>query len=215
MVPGPRRKFDPDPSELRRLYQTMSMRAIAEHFGVGETVVFHRIREHGIVLDGFEKGGHRKRTGRQFSEAHKLALRRSHAGNWTGEKNPNWRGGVDRENRRLRGSEDYQRWRIAALARAGNACEGCGVKNGTVCECCGTKIRLHVHHIESFSAVPERRFDPANSEVLCPRCHDSRHHGKSGELLETPTGVEMAPRAISSQAAHVSRKAQGRGRFND
>lgn len=185
---GAKRKFHIDPEELRQLYQTMSMRSIARQLGVGKTLIFKRIREYGIVLDGFEKGGHRKRRGKQFSEAHKEALRRSHAGNWTGEKNPNWRGGVDYGNRRLRNSEDYQRWRIAALQRAGSACEGCGVKNRQTCQCCGTQVRLHVHHVVSFSAVPERRFDPTNSEVLCPRCHAYRHHGKSGELLETPTG---------------------------
>ena len=95
---------------------------------------------------------------------------------------------------------DCPSWKIESKKRAGNRCEGCGVENGSMCECCGTKITLHCHHLKSFAKHPELRFDPENSEVLCPKCHYSRHNGKLGELLERPTGK------ISSQAPHVAER---------
>lgn len=91
-----------------------------------------------------------------------------------------------RERLRLRGSREYREWRAAALELRGGRCQDCGAQDGAVCECCGTRIKLHVHHVESFAKVPERRFDPTNSEVLCPKCHWSRHRCKPGEFGGTP-----------------------------
>lgn len=71
----------------------------------------------------------------------------------------------------LRQSSQYKAWRRAALKLHDNKCEKCGVVNRTVCKCCGTEIILHVHHIKPFSSYKEGRFDPANSSVLCPKCH--------------------------------------------
>jgi hypothetical protein len=45
---GPKRGFNPDPVELERLYQSMTMKRIAEYYGVGETAVWSRIKESGI-----------------------------------------------------------------------------------------------------------------------------------------------------------------------
>ena len=44
------------------------MRQIADTYGVGETVVWKRLKEFGIKLHDYEKGGHRLRPGRIFSE---------------------------------------------------------------------------------------------------------------------------------------------------
>jgi hypothetical protein len=183
---GGTKQFDPPRQELEILYQSKSMREIAKVFEVGETVVWKRLKEHGIVLRDFESGGHRLKPGRQFSKAHRKNLSKAHKGKWSGERNPHWRGGVHQVHLRLRGSGDYKMWKNEALELRGFKCQQCGVVQNNICECCGTRIRLHVHHIESFAAVPEKRFDPHNSEVLCPRCHHSRHHGKPGELRETP-----------------------------
>lgn len=173
---GPSRRFKPDAAELEALYQTMSMAQIAEHYGVGETVVFKRLKEHGISLNGFESGGHRKKTGKVFSDEHKENLSVAlTAYGLSGERNPRWKGGTTEENLRLRRTGAYVKWKKQALALADHKCQQCGAVGGTICDCCGTKVTLHVHHVEPFATHPERRFDPSNSEVLCPRCHRSRH----------------------------------------
>ena len=171
---GPARTFNPAKDVLNDLYQTMSMLEIAKLFGVGETVVFNRLKEYGIELE--QHKNHRLKTGRVFTEAHKLAISNAHKAKAAyGEKNPNWKGGLATESLRVRGSWQYREWKVNSLARAGNVCECCGVVDGKICECCGVKVKLHVHHIKSFSKFPESRFDPENSEVLCPRCHRERH----------------------------------------
>lgn len=70
------------------------MKEIAEHYGVGETVVFKRLKEHGIALDGIGPGGHRKVKGKPKSPEHIAAMRRGRLGKYVGEANPNWRGGA-------------------------------------------------------------------------------------------------------------------------
>jgi 5-methylcytosine-specific restriction endonuclease McrA len=101
-------------------------------------------------------------------------------GLYVGEKSGNWKGGATVKNLRARGGKEYRDWRAAALQLRGGRCQDCGAVDGHTCECCGTHVKLHVHHVFSFAKHPEKRFDPANSEVLCPKCHWSRHRGKIG-----------------------------------
>lgn len=68
------------------------MKDIAEHYGVGQTVVWSRIHEHGITLEGVGKGGHRKRTGSVLTEEHRKNIAKSYRPQ-SGSDNPNWRGG--------------------------------------------------------------------------------------------------------------------------
>jgi len=185
---GVSRQFDPPKEELERLYQELSMRDIAQRFGVGETVVWKRLTEHGIKLRDYEAGGHRLKPGRIFSKEHKRNLSKSQKGRWSGDKNPHWKGGRHFVHMQIRASGEYKQWKLEALELRGHKCQECGVAQNSVCECCGTRIRLHVHHVQAFAHFPESRFDPLNSEVLCPKCHLSRHHGKRGEFGETPTG---------------------------
>jgi len=175
---GGRRTFHPNEAELRALYQEKSMNQIAKMYDVGETVVWKRLKEFGIKLRDFEDGGHRKKPGRHFTKEHRDALSRAHEGRAVGEDHPRWKGGATAKLLRLRATGAYKRWKRDALELRGNACQECGVKNRSECECCGTRVRLHVHHVESFARNEARRFDPTNSEVLCPKCHHSRHFGK-------------------------------------
>ena len=176
MTHKPPRRFDPPKDVLQELYQTKSLREIADHFGVGETVVFNRIKEHGIELKDHKN--HRLKPGRQFSDEHKQNIRQSLITRAAyGEKNPNWKGGKTLEHLIARTNWQAREWKRLALERASYQCQQCGVKDGWMCECCGTKVRLHVHHVKSFAKYPELRYDPENSEVLCPKCHFKIHHG--------------------------------------
>lgn len=172
---GGRRAFNPSKEVLSDLYQQSSMRQIAEMFGVGETVVWKRLHEHGITLKDHENGGHRLKVGRVFSDEHRANIARSQKGK-TGALNINWKGGVTLENVKARLSPEAIAWKKAVLQRHGYSCQECGVKRHSLCKCCGTKVQLHVHHIKSFAKHPELRFDVENGEVLCPKCHTSRHH---------------------------------------
>ncbi len=177
---GPKRTFLIEREELERLYHEMPAKKIAEIHGVGETVVHKRIKEFGITLPGLENP---RRRPKKFTPEHLEAMRIAGAkrrDKWAGEKNPNWKGGLSAKNLRLRGSGAYKQWKAGSLARVNNQCQECGAARGSVCPCCGTKISLHVHHIYSFAQFPERRFDPENSQVLCAKCHHSRHTVRIG-----------------------------------
>lgn len=165
---GPKRSFNPPARELAKLYKTMSLAKIAEHYGVGETVVWKRVKEHGI------SGNHRL-TPKTFTPEHRVALSLVKRGRWSGDRNPNWKGGVRLQNLEARATGEYKQWRYAALVRAGFKCESCGKEQGSICKCCGDKLSLHVHHVQSFADHPELRFDPKNSEVLCSKCHWRSH----------------------------------------
>lgn len=174
-----KRSFDPPADELKGLYQEFTLREIARRYGVGQTVVFKRLKEHGIRVQGHEEKGHITKQ-REFTPEHLANLRgaaKARRGKYVGEKSPTWKGGASVKNLKLRQSGDYREWKRAALELRGGKCQSCGVEQGHVCDCCGTKVTLHVHHVESFARVPERRFDPTNSEVLCPRCHRKQHFG--------------------------------------
>lgn len=165
--------------ELRTLYQSMTMAQLAEYYGCGESTIHARIKKYGIKHDAYGELGHRHRP-REFSEQHRKRMSEARRGKYGAEANGNWKGGVSQVHLRLRASKDYQDWRKAALALRGNACQECGKVDGSVCGCCGTQVKLHVHHQFSFAKHPEKRFDPTNSEVLCPKCHHSRHKRKTG-----------------------------------
>lgn len=174
---GGRRSFDPPKNELERLYQSMSMKAISEHYGVGETVVFKRLKEHGIELK--EHKNHRLKPGRIFSEEHKRNISLSGKARAAyGPANPNWKGGLTEKNRVARTNWEAREWKKNSLLRAESKCEKCGVEEGHSCNCCGVRIKLHVHHIRSFAKFPAERYDPMNSEVLCPKCHHEEHDWK-------------------------------------
>lgn len=172
---GPKRTFNPTHDELDALYQTHSMAAIAALFGVGETVIWNRVKECGLV----RKDGRRKKY-KPRTRSHSLNISLAKRGKWSGEKNPNWKGGVHDKHLAVRRTGEYRQWKLEVLHRAGDCCQGCGAKRGAICECCGTKIILQVHHIKPFARHPELRFDVSNGAVLCPKCHHSRHHGKIG-----------------------------------
>lgn len=174
---GGRRAFDPPKAILDELYQTKSMADIAKHFGVGETVVFKRLKEHGITLK--QHINHRLKPGRVFTESHKAKIAEAaKAREARGSKNPNWKGGVSIEAFNARNSWQAKEWKKKSLARANNCCEKCGKVNNSMCECCGVVTRLHVHHIKSFARFPESRYDEQNSLVLCPKCHYIEHQMK-------------------------------------
>jgi hypothetical protein len=102
--------------------------------------------------------GNTNTVGRLLSEATRKKMSASAR---KGEASNFWKGGATEENKRLRMSSEFRRWREAVFARDDWTCRECGTRGG----------RLHPHHIKRFSEFPELRFDVDNGITLCVPCH--------------------------------------------
>ncbi len=95
------------------------------------------------------------------------------------EKNPNWKGGITPENRKIRAGIDFRLWREAIFARDNWTCQDCNKKG----------IYLHPHHIKPFAKYPELRMAIDNGITLCINCHEKIHWPKrandNAELLRS------------------------------
>lgn len=84
----------------------------------------------------------------------------------TGDKNPNWKGGISPINKRIRESSEYKLWRKVVFERDDYTCIWCGARNGE-----GKAVILHADHIKPFAFYPELRFAIDNGRTLCKDCH--------------------------------------------
>tara|TARA_Y100000310_G_C20081259_1_gene533945 strand:+ start:120 stop:500 length:381 start_codon:yes stop_codon:yes gene_type:complete len=107
---------------------------------------------------------------KRFSEKHRKNMgkvkkgksRPDMAKRWMGEKNPNWKGGISKENRyRHYYDAKYKKWRMAVFTRDNFTCQFCGIRG----------VYLTVHHIKSWAHYPELRLNINNGITLCEECH--------------------------------------------
>jgi 5-methylcytosine-specific restriction endonuclease McrA len=173
---GPRRSFMPNKDELAGLYEKMSMRDVAAHYGVSETVVFHRLRDYGVPI----RTRSESLTGKKKTLEHRLKMSRERIGKWVGPKNFNWKGGVSTQNKLARSKTAYFEWKNAVLKAANHRCQSCGIEHGSICGHCGHRVMLHAHHIKEFAKNHKLRYEPSNGKALCDRCHMSEHDQKIG-----------------------------------
>lgn len=82
----------------------------------------------------------------------------------TGDKNPNWRGGITEENLKIRSSSEYKEWRNNVLERDNN-----------ICQVCGDDKELEVHHLYSFHDNENLRLEKDNGISTCIFCHQLYH----------------------------------------
>jgi 5-methylcytosine-specific restriction endonuclease McrA len=73
----------------------------------------------------------------------------------------NWKGGITKENSRIRQSYEYVQWRRAVLKRDNYTCRICKKTGG----------KIEADHILPFSTHPEKRLDIDNGRTLCKPCH--------------------------------------------
>ena len=81
--------------------------------------------------------------------------------NQSGEKHPQWRGGVTPINEKIRRSLPYKAWRTTIFQRDDYTCQDCSKRGG----------KLHADHIKPFCNYPELRFEISNGRTLCDACH--------------------------------------------
>jgi hypothetical protein len=65
----------------------------------------------------------------------------------------------------IRHSADYRDWRNMVFVRDGYKCQICGINSNN----------LKAHHLDGFSAAPEKRFDVSNGVTLCDPHHIQFH----------------------------------------
>lgn len=140
--------------------QNKSCPEIAKEIGCGKNTINFWLNH--FCIRARQKGN---RKGVGFSDEWKKNLSLSHIGLLTGERNPNWKGGITPENSRIRHSVEYKEWRKKVFERDDYTCQCCGKRGGT----------LHAHHKQPFCSNKELRLDVENGITLCDKCHYKLH----------------------------------------
>ena len=124
---------------------------IAADFGLGDSTILYWLKKHGIRTRTIAEARQIKQWG-LHGEANGMHGR-------TGSTNPNWKGGgsPDRQS-------EYSRSDVRVFLKSIRDRDVC-------CVHCSASGKLHVHHIQSFTAVPALRYDAANCVSLCVICH--------------------------------------------
>lgn len=149
-------------SEISRRYLAgESSILIAGDLGTCHQAVLYRLGKMGIEI----RETREYLTGSPKSEAHKKALSQSRieSGCAKGDKNPNWKGGMQSDWEKLKNSANYKQWRKSVYERDGYACRGCGDDSGG---------NLHAHHILPKRDFPALTFSVSNGITLCESCHE-------------------------------------------
>ena len=82
---------------------------------------------------------------------------------WTGENNPNWKGGYTKYPHEHTKSAMYKSWRKLVFERDNYTCQLCSKKG----------VFLHPHHKVSYTHYPDVRYNVNNGITLCVFCHKS------------------------------------------
>jgi len=160
-------------ADLREKYlnQKKSLKNIATEYGCGETLIHKYVHRLGIPIR--PRSISLKGRIRTMEHCNNLSLRRK--GKLVGDKNPNWRGGVDKANYLSRRDAAFITWRRRVLRIKGATCGNCGKNLDDRCPCCNRKFDKHVHHIQEYADNQELRMSIDNAVVLCNLCHLNQH----------------------------------------
>jgi len=171
-------KLDHQKDEVIRDYSVgLSLQGIAFEYGVSVSAVYRLLKANKIQLrpQGVHKWNDERRQ--QHSQTLKGKPSPAKGKTWKlkhikksphtrGASNPQWRGGVTPEHRRIRASPEYKLWREAVFERDNWMCVLCGRRNKA-----GDKVVIHADHIKPFANFIELRFDVDNGRTLCRECH--------------------------------------------
>lgn len=99
-----------------------------------------------------------------------------HASWVKGERNHNWKGGINPINDTIRKSLEYKLFVDSVFARDGYTCQKTKIRGG----------KLHAHHILNFAQHPELRFAIDNGVTLSKKAHQEFHkiYGRKNNTKE-------------------------------
>ncbi len=90
---------------------------------------------------------------------------------FTGPNNPKWKGGITPENKKVRWSLKYKKFREEIFKRDNYTCKNCGRARKA-----RDRVILNAHHKKSFAEHKELQFVKSNVITLCKECHDKIHY---------------------------------------
>jgi hypothetical protein len=99
----------------------------------------------------------------------------------SGNKNPNWKGGITDKNVSLRSCVDYHLWRETIYEKNSYSCQKCGDNTGG---------NLEAHHICNFADYPDLVFAIDNGIAFCKNCHHEFHR-KYGVRYNTTEQIKQ------------------------
>lgn len=110
-------------------------------------------------------------------------------GEYTKDKNVNWKGGISTENEIIRGSEQGKQWKRAVILRDNFCCQRCGEQRHK---------RVTAHHILNFANHVELRFEVTNGITFCFDCHKLFHsiYGKKNNDLSQVLEFIGSPKIV-------------------
>jgi len=103
---------------------------------------------------------HTEESRRKMSITKRLTTKR-------GKEHHNYIHGNAERNRNDRRNPKYKDWRDSVFNLDKYRCQKCGDKKGG---------NLIAHHLNSFHAFPDERFDISNGGTLCEKCHTDFHN---------------------------------------
>jgi thymidylate synthase (FAD) len=167
--------------------------SIAEAAGVSAHTIRAWVRKHGLQkpLGPWSVGRTPWNKGRRYRAGwnHTPEMRQRFSEQKSGEKNPQWKGGITKEAISIRRSVEDLRPQI--LERDGYRCQLCGAH----------AKRLDMHHIIPVWARPDLVLDPDNIATVCYSCHlgtygrEMEYAERFGRILAEEDRAKSQPRA--------------------
>lgn len=119
--------------------------------------------------------GNSRALGRRWKLSEKTRKSMSKSGK-KGKDHYNWKGGITKENNKIRASIEIKFWREKVFKRDSWTCQKTGIKGGV----------LRGHHIQNFADFLELRFAIDNGITLSDKAHRKFHkiYGKKNNTRE-------------------------------
>lgn len=113
----------------------------------------------------FVRGNEKRKLARKFC-CHLCSLKYHR-----GDKNNNWKGGINKGKDRLRSSEYYKEWRMKVFQRDRFTCKWCGHRSKKSKAHGDKRSDIEAHHIITMEENIKLCLKVGNGITLCEKCH--------------------------------------------